>query len=117
MNIEEFVEASGVRRNERGGFYMEGKSFTEAQWVVIVEAYTNELQSVGKCTVRRLQDTYKICKESARKAIEFYNEEVIRLAKRGHGRSGVGSIKELTTQQHHYIYNLFSRKPSRPMEG
>ena len=42
MNIEAFAEVNGVRRNERGGYYVEGKAFTEAQWVVIVEAYTNQ---------------------------------------------------------------------------
>jgi hypothetical protein len=96
MNRQEFVEANGVRRNERGGFYMKGKSFTEAQWVVIVEAYANELDSKGKCTVRRLADLCKISHASAKKAIDFYDEGAIRLAPRGHGRRGIGTLKELT---------------------
>lgn len=96
---------------------MEGKSFTEAQWVAIVKAYANELDSKGSCTVRRLADLCKISFASAKKAIDFYDEGIIRLAPKGHGRRGIGTLKELTAKQHYYIYNLFSRKPSRPLQG
>jgi hypothetical protein len=41
----------------------------------------------------------------------------IELPQQGHGRVGVGSLKNFTKEDHDLIYNLYRENPARPLES
>ena len=83
-----------VYMNCKGGVYEHARCFTEAKRASIARLYKVELDTNGKCSVRRLVELASIGYSSARKAIDYYDGGMIMPPRntRGHGLRGVGSL-------------------------
>jgi len=108
-----------IGMNEYGGLYELGRARTKAQWVCIIISYEKIICEDGSCSVRRLAKFSKISRQSASKAIDYYEIGVIvpPTLPQGHGRSGVGSMIGLKMRHHAYIYDLYVKNPSCPLHG
>ena len=100
-----------VYENSHGGFYENARSFTEAKWATIVRLYEVEIDSNGKCSIRRLAELASIGYSSARKAIDYYDGGVVMPPRkeRGHGLRGVGSLLRWEMKHHLFLYNLYGK--------
>ena len=77
--------------------------------------YDEIVEKDGKCSCRQLASECCISTKSANKAINAAKSGTVPSAsKRGHGKTGVGSLKKLKVQHHGYLYSLYLRNPSRP---
>ena len=104
--------------NENGGFYSPGLSFSEAKWQSIINTYHQTIDKESVCTVYRLSEICKISTFSAKKAIQYSRTGKIPCNKiRGHGKHGIGALKGLKMKHHHYLYKLYRKQPSRPIES
>ena len=117
MDLQEFAYSAGVHQNAVGGFYRPGKEFSKEKWVEIVAAYLATIEKDGKCSPWKLRQEAKISNHSALKAIAYYEAGIIPAVKRGHNRSGVGAFKSFEAKHDAYIYILYSKNPSRPIES
>ena len=83
-----------VYQNTSGGFYDNGMPFSQSKWASIIDVYVKELESHGKCSVRRLALHTMVSNHSARKAIDYHDSGIVLPPKscRGHGLWGVGSL-------------------------
>lgn len=116
INVKGCVSDYLPLKNDNGGYYEEGKSFSIDKWCSIIEVYKKELHEKGRCTQRKLADLCKISKFSAQKAIEFALDDSITIKKRGHGRSGPGSLKGFDEEHHRFLYRLYRENRRRPIE-
>ena len=104
-------------KNKEGGSYRKGKCFNDEKWLTIIDTYQNIMTQHGSCGLRQLARSCSISTTSAKKAIAFFNSESIERKKRGHGRTGIGSLIGLTPCHHDFLYNLYTSRPSLPIEG
>ena len=95
--------------NEYGGLYEIGRARSQAQWISIVISYKKIMSEDGKCSVRRLAKYCTISRQSARKAIDYYEIGVLipHILPQGHVRSGVGCMYGLTMRHYAYIYEIY----------
>ena len=70
-------DTSIILRNNNGGYYVEGKPFSKAKWVSIVDVYDHELVTHGSCSIHRLAELAHISRYSAHKAIDYYDFSMI----------------------------------------
>ena len=119
MNVSAIARRHGYSRNSNTGLHRKGKAFTLDRWLEIMEVYESELHqgSDNNCTPKNLAKLCKISLPSAKKAINFYTKGDITIKKRGHGRKGIGSIKELTMQHHLFIYDMYRKNRRLPSEA
>ena len=108
-----------VCRNSNGGYYEDGRRFTQAKWVAILHDYDALLKKNGKCTVRMLAKAACISLHSAHRAIKLHGTGLREMpqCQRGHGKVGVGSKKGLQVHHHQFLYDLYLQNPSMPLYG
>ena len=109
---------SSIHVNANGGYFENGKSFTQSKWTEIIAKYIREVNDNGSCSVRKLARIAMISRTSAQKAIDSYENrsEIVRKP-RGTKRRGVGSLKKFEMKHHEYIYRLYRKNPSLPADG
>ena len=113
--IISLADKSGFAQNKKGGLYCHGKGFSKEKWLEISKVYHDFLDENAKQpSVRQLAIKAKISHNSAKKAIEFIEDGSIKLAKKGHGRKGVGSLMDLSPEEEMYLLMLREEAPSRP---
>ena len=101
---------SNIQVNDNGGIYSNGEAFSTSKWVEIITTYNAVVDRDGKCTCKLLASECKISISSASKAITAAkNGTIPTTAKQGHGKTGVGSMKNLKLEHHSYIYSLYLR--------
>ena len=99
--ISNMNTTSIIRRNRNGGLYAVGEGFTEVRWMDIAEVYEKLLhENDGKCSIRKVAAEARICKNSAQKAIPFYEVEMVLSTRR---RQGHGTLKGLKMKRHQAI--------------
>ena len=105
--------------NKYNGYYERGKPFSPDKWLNIMMIYLSELDKSGKCTLRQLSEEAMISTTAASKAMQFAAEGVLipLVASRGHGKSGVGSLKGLGIEHSEYLYTLYKANPALPLYG
>ena len=108
-----------VCRNSNGGYYEEGRSFTQSKWVGILQQYDALLKKYGKCTVRMLAKEACISLHSANRVINLHRAGLTEMpqCKRGHGKFGIGSKKGFSLEHHFFMYDLYLDNPSMPLYG
>ena len=108
-----------VSRNTLGGYYEDGRCFTQAKWLSILQEYKCLLEKNGICTVRALAKASCISLHSANRAIHMYKQglSVMPTCQKGHGRRGVGSQKRFSSEHHAFMYFLYLNNPSMPLYG
>ena len=110
---------STVSMNTNGGYYEHGSAFTQSKWQSILEVYYRVLEKKGKCSVRTLAKEAAVSNDSAHRIIKLQKAGMsfMPVSKRGHGRKGIGTIKQLSMDHHCYIYALYKNNPSMPLSG
>ena len=110
---------STVCMNSNGGYYEHGSAFSQSKWRTVLQVYYDILEKTGNCTVRTLAKGAAISNASAHKIIKLQKIGMhsMPVSKRGHGRTGVGSMKHLNMEHHCYIYELYKNNPSMPLSG
>ena len=105
--------------NQNGGYYVEGKPFSNDRWVSIVHSYVECLEQHGSCSVRELAQRTAVSLGTARKAILSYKNGMLVPCSTdcGHGRKGAGVICGLQKEHHVFLYHLYKKKPSMPLYG
>ena len=105
--------------NSNGGYFECGTAFSQSKWKSIIDTYNRLLEKDGKCSIRTLAKEALISTSSAQKIIKLQHIGMnhVPVSKKGHGRSGTGSILGLTTEHHLYIYELYKMNPSMPLYG
>ena len=114
------MDAKGaVLRNQYGGLYQEGKAFTATEWTRIMDIYCSTRQIHGKCTVRTLAKKAKVSKHSAQKCIKLFERgmSTMPVKKRGHNKSGIGSLSGFKIHHHAFLYSLYKQNPALPLYG
>ena len=108
-----------VCMNSNGGYYEHGTAFTQSKWLSILEVYYRVLETSGNCNVRTLAKEAAISNDSAHRIIKLQREGMhsMPVSKRGHGRTGIGSMKQLSIDHHCFIYELYKNNPSMPLSG
>ena len=112
-----------VQRNSNGGFCTHGEAFSKAKWMEIIEIYVDTItdsEDDSPCSTSKLSRLARVSWKSAEKAILYYEAGVILdTGKRGHHRSGIGSLMKsrFDVQHHAYIYKLYRRNPARPISS
>ena len=111
-----------VQRNNNGGFYTQHReAFSKAKWMEIIEVYVDTItdsEDDSPCSTSKLSRLAGVSWKSAEKAILYYEAGVILdTGKRGHHRSGIGSLMKSRFDAQHcaYIYKLYRRNPARPI--
>ena len=105
-----------IVKNQNGGFYINGQSFSEKDWYRIVAIYDSTLKNEGKCSIRQLAKLSNVSNFSAAKAIKFYKQGRIEFKKQGNPLVGLGSRSGLNFNHHRYIYTLYLKNPARQIE-
>ena len=97
---------STVLQNANGGYYDQGRPFSEAKWASVSRMYELELEAHGECSIRRLALRAKVSNHSARKVIDYYESGLIIPPKKplGHGLRGIGSLLRWEMTHHAFIY-------------
>ena len=107
-----------VIKNAYGGYYEHGRAFSKAKWVSIIATYEREIERMGSCSDRRLAELSFISKKSAEKAKLYHGIGIIPPSPpKGHGYSGTGSLSDFEMKHHAYIFELYLRNPSLPLNG
>ena len=94
-------------------------TFSASKWATISEQCKQELAEHISCSIRNLEELTGISTKLARKSIEFFCQgSVIPLyVERVHGLRGIGTFLELAPVYHVFLYNLYVKNPSRPLNG
>ena len=81
--------------------------------------YERQLQAHGSCTVSELVTIAGISRDSASKAMGFYECGIVapRVEKQGHGLSGICVLSGMNMRHHLFIYEQYLRNPSLPLVG
>ena len=103
-----------VLHNEYGGMYNVGRPLGKAKWILIASIYDRELQSHGRCTVRKLAVLASVSKNTAWQAMQLI---IPTEQQRDHGHRGPGSILRLTMVYHSFIFAFYLDNPSMPLYG
>ena len=103
-----------ILQNEYGGMYNVDRPLGKAKQILIASIYGRELQSHGRCTVRKLAELAYVSKNTAWQAIQLI---IPTEQQRGHGHRYPGSILRLTTVHHSFIFALYLDNPSMPLYG
>ena len=105
--------------NSNGGYFECGTAFLQSKWKSILDTYYRLLEKDGKCSIRTLAKEALISTSSAQKIIKLQQIGMnsVPVSKKGHGRSGTGSLLGLTIEHHLYIYELYKMNPSMPLYG
>ena len=109
--------------NNNGGFYTHREAFLKAKWMEIIEIYVDTItdsEDGSPCSTSELSSLAPVSWNSAEKAILYYEAGVILdTGKRGHHRSGIGSLMKsrFDVQHHAYIYKLYRMNPARPISS
>ena len=108
-----------VCRNSNGGWYENGRSFTQAKWVATLHQYEVLLIKNGGCSVRQLAKAASISVHSAHRVVKLYEEGKAEMpqCQRGSRKKGIGSKKLLEVQHHLFLYDLYRDNPSMPLYG
>ena len=103
--------------NSNGGYFESGTAFSQSKWKSIIDTYYHLLEKDGKCSIRTLAKEACISTSSAQKIIKLQQIGMnsVPVSKKGHGRSGTGSLSGLTVEHHLYIYGLYKNNPSMPL--
>ena len=111
--------SSTVLPNQYGGFYELGTSFTDSRWSSIMKTYSTICQNSGNCSVRTLAKEAKCSKASAHKVIVLCRRGMSTMPKkkRGHNKSGIGTLIDLKIHHHIFLYSLYKKNPSMPLYG
>ena len=93
--------------------------FLPSKWVEIHIIYERELLKNGSCSTRRLSVLSSVSLSSAFKFITSYNSglDIPPIKKRGHGKSGVGSLLGFKMKHHAFIFELYLKNPTLPLIG
>ena len=103
--------------NDNGGYYANGKGFGEDKYLDIIECYHALKHELGHPpSNRQLARKAKISYKCARKTKRFINHGGMSFEKRGHGRKGAGSIKQLTDEEEEFLLALLEEDPSRSLD-
>ena len=102
-----------VSTNSNGGYYECGTAFSQSKWKSILDTYYHLLEKHGKCSIRTLAKEALISTSSAQKIIKLHQAgmQSMPVSKKGHGRTGMGSLHGLTLEHHLYIYTCTKRIP------
>ena len=103
--------------NSNGGYFECGTTFLQSKWKSILDTYYHLLEKHGKCSIRTLAKEALISTSSAQKIIKLHQAgmQSMPVSKKGHGRSGTGSLYGLRLEHHLYIYDLYKKNPSMPL--
>ena len=110
------IYSRNLLKNKYGSYYVSGRPFTADRWVTIMDIYKDMVAMTGKCSIRQLAVVAGVSRTSAKKAIEYHEKGTIDYLPRGTKRKGIGSLIGFKPEHHAYIYELYSRKPSRPRD-
>ena len=105
-----------VDKNNQGGYYEKGRSFTRPKWTEIIDSFQAELDSAGKCTIHHLTTIAKIGKHLVEKAVNYHTLGFIPSLQKKTPK-GVGSLKGLKMKHHTFIYALYLSNPALPNYG
>ena len=61
-----------VLKNKQGGYYEQGRGYSKAKWVIILDLYLTEVELAGKFPIWRLMEMAQIGRKTARKANTYY---------------------------------------------
>ena len=113
------TDVPNVSVNQYNGYYDTGKPLSPSKWLSISRIYEGEKGSHGKCSVRTLAKLAGVSHGTAQKAINLASKGLVSppKAKRGHGRKGVGSMKNFTSEHDNFLYYLYKKNPSLPLYG
>ena len=108
-----------VCRNNNGGWYEYGRSYSQAKWRSILHQYEVLLKKNGNCSVRELAKEACISLHSAHRVVKLYREGGSEMpqCRRGHGKKGIGSKKLLEVEHHVFLHALYRTNPSMPLNG
>ena len=108
-----------VLTNKYGGLYEQGIPYTPAQWTRISQVYLENVRRNGTCSIKTLAIECQISTHTALRAIKASenSSDVPTRYARGHGCSGVGSIRGMTMIHHVFIYQSYVNNPSLPIDG
>ena len=110
---------SNVSLNSNGGYYENGKPFSDSKWASIFSINETEIKDGGSCTIRRLAELACISTKSASKTIDLFESGIATSPKstRGNSLRGVGSLLGWQMQHHAFLYDLYRDNPSMPVDG
>ena len=104
------TDVPNITVNQYNGYYDTGKPLIPSKWLSVSLVYEEEKGSHGKCSVRTLAKLAGVSHGTAQKAINLAYKGLVSppKAKRGHGRKGVGSMKNFTSE-HDDLYYLYKK--------
>ena len=106
-----------VKTNEHGGFYVVGKRYSDDRYLSFIETYHDLKDELKKLpSIRQLAKRARISFKTARRTIQLVKKGMVSFPKRGHGREGVGSIKQLTDEEEDFLLELLENDPSRSLD-
>ena len=105
-----------VEKNNQGGYYKKGRSFSRAKWSKFIASYQAELNLAYKCMINCLTLIAKIGKHTAEKVISYYNLGFIPSLQKKTPK-GVGSLNGLKMRHHAFVYALYFSNPALPNYG
>jgi len=114
INRNVLAAASGFKRNANGGVFIPGKNYSKEKWLEIAGVFHKHVEDFNDMpSIRCLAKKTGISRESAKKAIAFIGNGEIDFKKRGHGRSGVGSLMSLSPEEERFLLILRTEEPGR----
>ena len=91
-----------VLKNKQGGYYEQGRGYSKAKWVSILDLYLTEVESAGKCPIWRLMEMAQIGRKTARKAVAYYAVGKI-IPSLKYNAKGIGVLKRISMEHHAFI--------------
>ena len=82
--------------------------------MLVISMYDCELNSHGRCSVRKLAELASVSKNTAWKAT---NLVIPTKQSRGHGYKGAGSLTRMTMKHNYFIFTLYLDNSSIPLDG
>ena len=119
LSITNMKTAPVILKNKNGGYYTPGKAFGRDKWYELADLYDKLLESYGECSAKRLAQLGNVSKNSAEKAMFYYDIGIVvpPYVRQGNGRHGVGSIAGMSMHHHQFVYQLYTENPSLPLDG
>ena len=105
-----------IKFNKHRVPYVQGEAYSEAKYVSMVMEYWKEMGQNGKCTERRLASLCGPLQATAHKAIKYAHQGSINNVKVRTSKRGIGVVRELTFEQHRFIYDTYLRNPASTRE-
>ena len=90
-----------VSTNQNSGYYVNGKRYSDEKYFEIAGCYHDLCDELDHSpSIRQLATRAKISYKCARNVIQSIDDgTLLSFSKRGHGREGVSSIKDLTEEE------------------